>query len=283
MRCVRDGGGPQSLGRLCQIAFARTRRIAAATIAARAGGDDDLERIAKSADELAKSGGAQFRGTTTTETAGADAKVTFDGRFHFSQRAGEYVVDAAAIGLLGSGQVRALLVDGTMYFSLDALEGEDRPDLAGKKWLRLDPTVLGEEGQLGQTDPNGSIDALRGVTGNVEDLGTETIRGVRTTHYRVRINPALAVRKASEDARELARDAVRPFGSRVIPAHVWIDDADRLRKLRFRVGDGSLANPRGSVGFEYFDLGADVSVVAPPPEDVVDFTDILGGAPDAGS
>lgn len=250
-----------------------------------AGGNDDLERIAKSADELAKSGGAQFRGTTTAETAGADAKVTFDGRFHFSQRAGEYLVDAAAIGLLGSGQVRVLLVDGTMYFSLDALEGEegeDRPDLMGKKWLRLDPTVLGEEGQLGQTDPNGSIDALRGVTGKVEDLGTETIRGARTTHYRVRINPALAVRKAPEHVRELARDAVRPFGSRVIPAHVWIDDSDRLRKLRLRVGDGSLANPRGSVGFEYFDLGADVSVVTPPPEEVIDFADILGGAPDGG-
>jgi hypothetical protein len=256
--------------------------VAPASVA-RAGGDDDLERIAKSADELAKSGGAQFRGTTTAETAGADARVTFDGRFHFSQRAGEYLVDAAAIGLLGNGQVRALLVDGTMYFSLDTLDGEDRPDLAGKKWLRLDPTILGEEGQLGQTDPNGSIDAVRGATGKVEDLGTETIRGVRTTHYRVRINPALAVRKAPEDVRELARDAVRPFGSRVILAHVWIDDSARLRKLRFRVGDGSLANPRGSVGFEYFDLGADVSVVAPPPEEVVDFTDILGGSPEAGS
>jgi hypothetical protein len=250
---------------------------------ARAGGDDDLERVAKSADELAKSGGAQFRGTTTAKTAGPDAKVTFDGRFHFSQRAGEYLVDAAAIGLLGSGQVRALLVDGTMFFSLDTLASEDRPDLAGKKWLRFDPTILGEEGQLGQTDPNGSIDALRGATGKVEDLGTETIRGERTTHYRVRINPALAVKKAPEDVRELARAAVRPFGSKVIPADVWIDDADRLRKLRFRVGDGSLARPRGSVGFEYFDLGAEVSVESPPPDQVLDFSDILGGSTDAGS
>jgi hypothetical protein len=263
--------------------------IAAALLAAapagvaRAGSDDDIERITKSADELAKSGGAQFRGTTTAETPGADAKVTFDGRFHFSERAGEYLVDAAAIGLLGNGQVRALLVDGTMYFSLDALGGEDRPDLAGKKWLRLDPTALGDEGQLGQTDPNGSIDALRGVTGNVEVLGTATIRGVRMTHYRVRINPALAVKKAPEDVRELARAAVRPFGTRMIPAHVWVDDAGRLRKLRLRVGDGSLANPRGSVAFEYFDLGADVSIESPPPNEVVDFFDILGRSTDAGS
>jgi hypothetical protein len=247
-------------------------------VAGARGGSDDLERIAKSADELAKSGGAQFRGTTTAEAGGTEAKVTFDGRFHFSQRAGEYLVDAAAIGLLGSGQVRALLVDGTMYFSLDALEGEGGRDLAGKKWLRLDPHILGEGGQIGQTDPNGSIDALRGVTGEVEDLGTERIRGARTTHYRVRINPALAVRNAPDEIREQARAAVRAFGTKAIPAHVWVDHAGRLRKLRLRVGDGTLAYPRGSVAFEYFDLGAEVSVAAPPPNEVLDFAEILGGS-----
>lgn len=260
--------------------------VAAAFVASLAGitgagsGDDPLERIAKSADELAKSGSAQFRGTTTAETGGPTAKVTFDGRFHFSQRAGEYLVDAAAIGLLGSDKVRALLVDGTMYFGLDALEGGESPALVGKKWLRLDPALLGADGQIGQTDPNGSIDALRGVTGEVENLGTERVRGVRTTRYRVRINPARAVNNAPEDLRELVRAAVRPFGSKVIPAHVWIDGDGRLRKLRLRVGDGSLLSPRGSVAFEYFDLGAPVSVEAPPEGEVVDFAEILGGSTD---
>jgi hypothetical protein len=257
------------------------------TPSALAGADDgeqDVERITKSADELAKSGGAQFRGTTTAESGGVETKVTFDGRFHLSRRAGEFSVDAQAIGLLGSGSVRAVFVDGAMYFSLDVLEGDTSPEFAGKKWLRFDATVLAEEGQLGQTNPNASIDALRGVTGKVQKLGAADVRGTRTTRYRVRINPARAVAKASDEAREQARSGLRPFGSKVIPADVWIDGSGRLRKLRLRVGSGSLANPRGSVTFEFFDLGADVSVEAPPANEVVDFAEVLGGSsPDSGT
>jgi hypothetical protein len=238
-------------------------------------GAEDRARIAKSADELAKSGSAQFRGTTTTQSA-ENTRVSFDGRFAFARRAGEYSVDAAAIGLLGTGRVRALLVDGNMYFGLDALEGGVSADYEGKRWLRFDPTVLGGHG-LGQTDPNGSIDALRGVTGTVEDLGTERVGGVRTEHYRVRINPARAIANAPDHVREEARNSIRPLGTKVIPTEVWIDSAGRLRKLRLRVGAGTLASPRGSVAFEFFDFGAPVGVETPPAHEVVDFADVLGG------
>jgi hypothetical protein len=253
--------------------------VLAAAPSAVAGADDgpeDRARIAKSADELAKSGTAQFLGTTTAQSGGENTRVLFDGRFAFAHRAGEYSVDAAAIGLVGTGTVRALLVDGNMYFGLDALEGGVSADYEGKRWLRFDPTVLGDHG-LGQTDPNGSIDALRGVTGKVEDLGTERVRGVRTTRYRVRVNPARAVANAPDDMRELVRNSIRPLGTKVIPTEVWVDGDGRLRKLRLRVGAGTLASPRGSVAFEFFDFGAPVGVETPPAHEVVDFADVLGG------
>jgi hypothetical protein len=240
--------------------------------------DKDLERIATSADELAKSGSAKFRGTSTADGGGANSEVTFDGSFAFAQRAGEYSVDPAAIGLQGSGTLRTLLVGGVLYLSLDALEGGDAPDLAGKKWLKLDPASFGGEGLIGQSDPNGSLDAVRGVTGRVETVGTETIRGTRTTRYRTRINPARAVANAPDELREKVRGAVRPLGSRAVPADVWIDGRGRLRKVRLRLGSGSLASPRGSLAFEYFDLGAQVSVEAPPASEVVDFAELLGGS-----
>jgi hypothetical protein len=162
-----------------------------------------------------------------------------------------------------------------VFLSLDALEGTTA--IEGKKWLRLDPSVFGVEGQIGQSDPNGGLDALRGVTGTVENRGTEDVRGVPTTHYRVKIDPARAVTNAPEDLREVVRRTVRPFGSDGVPADVWLDRRDRLRKIRLSVGSGSLASPKGSVGFEYYGLGAKVSVAAPPPDDVVDFSEILGG------
>jgi hypothetical protein len=249
--------------------------VASAAVAGAGDGDEAIERIARSGEALAKSRSAKFRGTTTTDRKGADARVTFDGRFDFANRAGEYSVDATAIGLQGNGKVRTLLVGGIVFLSLDALEGTTA--IEGKKWLRLDPSIFGGEGQIGQSDPNGGLDALRGVTGAVENRGTQDVRGVRTTHYRVKIDPGQAVTNAPEELREAVRSAVRPLGSDRVPADVWLDSRDRLRKVRLRVGSGSLTSPKGSVGFEYYGLGANVSVAAPPAGEVVDFSEILAG------
>jgi hypothetical protein len=255
--------------------------FASAGAAGAAGSEGDLARITKSGDELAKSGGAKFRGTTAAAGGGDNSRVTFDGSFDFKNRAGEYSVDAAAIGLQGSGKVRTLVAGGVLYLSLDALEGGDpssTPDLAGKKWLKLDPQVFGGGGEIGQSDPNGSLDALKGVKGDVKRVGNEKVRGTSTTRYRVAIDAEQAVNSAPEERRDEVRNSVAALGSRTIPADVWVDGKGRLRKVRLRVA-ASASKTKGSVAFEYFDLGAHVNVEAPPASEVVDFQELLGGSP----
>lgn len=245
--------------------------------------EGDLARITKSADELAKAGGAKFRGTTTADGGGDNSRVTFDGSFDFKTHAGEYSVDAAAIGLQGSGKVRTIVVGGILYLSLDALEGGDpssTPELAGKKWLKLDPQMFGGGGEIGQSDPNGSLDALRGAKGDVKRVGSEKVRGTRTTHYRVAIDAEQAVDNAPAEQRDEVRNSIGALGSRTIPADVWVDGKGRLRKVRLRVA-AAASNTKGSVAFEYFDLGARVNVQAPPASEVVDFQDLLDGSPTA--
>ena len=247
--------------------------------------EGDLARITKSGDELAKAGGAKFRGTTTAAGGGENSRVTFDGSFDFKHRAGEYSVDAAAIGLQGSGKVRTLVAGGVLYLSLDALEGGDpssTPDLAGKKWLKLDPQVFGGGGEIGQSDPNGSLDALKGAKGDVKRVGSEKVRGTSTTRYRVDIDAEQAVNSAPEEQRAEVRNSIGALGSRTIPADVWVDGKGRLRKVRLRVAASS-SNTKGSVAFEYFDLGARVNVEAPPASEVVDFQELLGGNPTTGA
>jgi hypothetical protein len=227
---------------------------------------------------LAGSGSAKFRGTTISPGGGAGSKVTFNGAFNFESRAGEYSVDVASLGLQGSGKVRARLVGGVLYLSLNALDpgaSASTPELEGKKWLKLDPALFGGEGQIGQSDPSGSLNALRGAASDVEKIGTEKIRGTRTTHYRVTIDVEQAVANAPEGEQEQVRSSIAALGSGTMPADVWIDSKGRLRKMRLRVG-GS-ATRGGSVGFEYFDLGARVNVEQPPADEVVDFFDLLGG------
>jgi hypothetical protein len=246
--------------------------------------EGDLARITKSGDELAKAGGAKFRGTTTAAGGGDNSRVTFDGSFDFKNRAGEYSVDAAAIGLQGSGKVRTLVAGGVLYLSLDALEGGDpssTPDLAGKKWLKLDPQVFGGGGEIGQSDPNGSLDALKGAKGDVKRVGSEKVRGTSTTRYRVDIDAEQAVNSAPDEQRDEVRNSIAALGSRTIPADVWVDGKGRLRKVRLRVA-ASPSKTKGSVAFEYFDLGARVNVEAPPASEVVDFQELLGGSPTTG-
>jgi len=242
---------------------------------------DDANRISKSGDELAKAGGAKFRGTTGSGSGANGGTVTFDGSLDFKTRAGEYSVDAAAIGLQGTGKVHTVVAGGVLYLSLDALQGVDpssSPDLAGKKWLKLDPKVFGGGGQIGQSDPNGSLDALRGVKGGVKRVGSEKVRGTRTTRYRVSIDADQAVNNAPEDQRDEVRNTVGALGSKTIPADVWVDAKGRLRKVRLHVAASSTTT-KGSVSFEYFDLGTQVNVEAPPANEVVDFQDLLGGTP----
>jgi hypothetical protein len=255
--------------------------LASAGAAGAVDSEGDLARIKKSGDELAKSGSAKFRGTTTADGGGDNSRVTFDGSFDFESRAGEYSVDAAAIGLQGSGKVRTLVAGGVLYLSLDALEGGDpssTPDLAGKKWLKLDPQVFGGGGEIGQSDPNGGLDALRGAKGDVKRVGTENVRGTRTTRFRVSIDAEQAVNSAPEEQRDEVRNSIGALGSRTVPADVWVDGKGRLRKIRLRVA-ASASKTKGSVAFEFFDLGARVNVEAPPASEVVDFEELLGGSP----
>src|SRR5260370_6068377 len=66
---------------------------------------DDAGRVSKSGDELAKAGGAKFRGTTRSAGGGKGGTVTVDGSIDLTSRAAEYSLDAAAIGLQGNGKV----------------------------------------------------------------------------------------------------------------------------------------------------------------------------------
>src|SRR3977135_4634396 len=119
--------------------------VATAGAAGAAASNGAVARIAKSGDELSKAGGAKFRGARSSAGGGNGSTVTFDGSLDFKSRAAEYSVDAAAIGLQGTGKVRTLVAGGVLYLSLDAVGGIDpssSPDLAGKKWLKLDPKVV---------------------------------------------------------------------------------------------------------------------------------------------
>jgi hypothetical protein len=186
------------------------------------------------------------------------------------------------------------VVDGVMYMRFpDALTEElglERP------WLRLDVGDLQGEGGASalsetssQADPGQYLTYLSGVSDDVEELGTEDVRGVTTTRYRATIDFARALDEGAairdkfeemgpdieEQLEELAAAGV------TIPTDVWIDGDGLLRKLRMRMSGAGLAavgmpaDADVTVTMELYDYGTPASVTLPPAEEITDWTEAI--------
>jgi hypothetical protein len=154
-------------------------------------------------------------------------------------------------------------------------------------WLEIDLSELGMGAdQLGAYDLRSTLETLRGASGEPDVVGTEQVRGVETTHYRVTVDLA----KALEEAPESARAALEQMGGAgdlegaEMDVDVWID-ADGLPRRQSM----DMANLFGSMGMgdtsvtmtiEYFDFGEAVDIVVPSPDEVTpfDLTDAFGEA-----
>lgn len=187
--------------------------------------------------------------------------------------------------------IDAVLDDSAMYMKFPDAEDE-LPK--GKSWVKLSfkdlaklggPEGLDALGAGGQNDPTSQISQLRGA-GDVTNLGSETVRGASTTHYRTQVDLNKAIEKADKsDAKEM-RDVIKQLGMSTLPIDVWLDSEDRIARFREDI-DLSHAKLTGdeaslksiSVTMELFDFGKPVNVAVPDASEVVKFTDQFGNIP----
>jgi hypothetical protein len=233
---------------------------------------------------------------------GMEFEIVADGAFDNAGQRGRMQMDLSSFAKLISGLGEAfgaeqgdvppelsdpdawkieLVVDGTQVFMrVPFLDSQ----LQGKHWVGgdLKELALGQGqsvdlGSLAATDPRDALDALEAVTGPLEVVGREEVRGVETTHYRTTLDPA-KLADALESAAEGSSDLLSGFTQAMaqvdlsaVPIEVWVDDEGLLRKylidLELEQGGQSLST---SVGLELFDYGEPVSVDVPDPADVAD-------------
>ncbi len=115
----------------------------------------------------------------------------------------------------------------------------------------------------------GSPDVLMeqlSAAGEVTEVGREDVRGVGTTHFEVKLDPA----KLAEMAGEADPGSGPPLDG---PVDVWVDDQGLLRKMEMQIDDPSGS---GTLVFEMFDFGKPVSVEVPGPGEYTDESE-LGG------
>jgi hypothetical protein len=241
-----------------------------ALLAACGGQDTSPDRLSPEAAVRAaaatssEAGSSRFELAVTTELSGQS--ISFSGSGVLDAATGKSASTFELPG--GGGTLEQRIVDGQMYLTVPTQPGFFQIALADLVGTQLESAA----------DPAGALDALEGLSGAVEEVGSEQVRGEPTTHYRGTLDPAVALEKMGGALLDAAGPALADVEA--LPFEVWIDDDGRLR--RFTVTAELPASPQtggvpvtSTTTLELYDFGADVQVEAPPADEVRDGTPIL--------
>ena len=155
---------------------------------------------------------------------------------------------------------------------------------AGKTWIKGDAKDLSnaDAGQLNQfgafagTDPRDVFGLLKAVSGSIEAVGSEEIRGVETSHYRAVIDTAKIEQLVPEAQRQSLGgldQSAKQAGLTELPLDIWIDAEQRVRKLSIELDakqPGTDQSVKAALVAELYDYGVPLDLELPPADEVVD-------------
>lgn len=259
------------------------------------GGKDTvpLSTVANAAEATNTAGGFKLTidGSYDLPGSGNALPMKGSGALDPQRRRGRLVFDSA--GALGSGGKIEQIFEGDVIYMRTPAAAQQLG--AKKPWLRVDVKQAGQAlgidpsrlGQLGGNDPRQMLDQIRSVSGDVEKLGTEKVRGADTTKYRadvdIRRYPDRLPPAQREQARVAVEKLVEQTGSATYPMTLWIGDDDLVRRVRIEYDfelPGQEEKASFSMTMEFFDFGVPVDVSPPPAKDVQDLGELaasLGG------
>lgn len=258
------------------------------------GGDSLSFDAAASAASTTKAKTAKVAFDTTIAGSGTTVSMKGEGVVDFQRRSAKMTFDVGDL-LRSSGAPAArdekwtILTQGlVVYINAPSLSKQ----LAGAKpWLKLDVAALAKKAnvnleqfrQLTQNDPSQILDFLRAVSGKVEKVGGEDIRGTATTHYRADVDLDRVPDQAAPKLRATFRKSIdalkRQLGTDKIPIDVWVDAANRVRRFQEHLPVAA-AGGGGKVdfGIDFFDFGTPVTVRPPPAAQVQDIGALIAGS-----
>ncbi len=157
----------------------------------------------------------------------------------------------------------------------------------GKTWVKGDAKTLSsaDAGQLDQmkqfgslagTDPRDIFGLLKAVSGSIESVGTEEVRGVETSHYKATIDTSKLEKLVPASQRESLGGidkTAQQAGLTEIPVEIWIDGDQQVRKLSIDVDakqPGLSASVKASLVVEVYDYGKALDLELPPADQVAD-------------
>jgi hypothetical protein len=219
---------------------------------------------------------------------GGSYAITANGTFDQLAHTGQMTMDLSGVpgisSLGGNGQVQMRFITPDAYMNMPFLAGK-LPE--GKTWIKLDLSqIAAADGlsasslsSLDESNPTQFLEYLRGSSGEVVTLGSETVEGVPTTHYHATLQLSHILEKLPSSEQASAKAALEKLGTgNGIPVEVWIDAQGRVRRMQmaFSVGAGLAGAPAGGISFSitmaFKSYGPVPAVVAPPAGEVYDAT-----------
>ena len=160
-----------------------------------------------------------------------------------------------------------LLGSGTVWVSSPADEGED---------------LTGDFTFTHPGNPAEILDALEDVDAEVTEVGSETVNGIQTTHYRVVFDSSEIYAEATpEELAELDDQGLIPNGT--FPVDMWISGEGLIVRYVMDVDGTAISSTPGEefermvVTYDLFDINQPVQIVAPDPSEVTDIEALGAG------
>jgi len=308
-------GAPTILGMIRFFGIALPTSLAALALAlatgcggsggnsAVAGEPIGFQELTRSASTSADATSGRFAFDMTMSFPGADEPFAFSGEGACDARSGRasFSMDMSSLASLLGGLFAGMagpnaegapdfddpsawkieaVQDGTVsYVRFPAL---DQQLPAGKSWIRSDSRTADDQGfdvsqfdQFTTNDPRELLAFLQGVSGEIETVGSEALRGAQTTHYRATIDPREYAKLVSPDKQQELESLVEQMAAQAgeIPVDVWLDESGLVRKLTMAFSatqPGTSEHSDVSMTFELYDYGDRVDIDLPPESEVID-------------
>ena len=278
--------------------------LAAATALAACGSSSDTvsSRLVSQAVSTTSNGGT-FRiaisGSFRIPQLGKPIPLNGTGVVDPKTRSGRVSVDMSALssmfgGSLGRGTAGMLRVDEVFANKVIYMKAPfySRFLPKGKTWLRLDLAKFGKTlginlSQLSQFsggDPRQTLDQLRAVSGEVKKLGSATVRGVPTTHYRGNVDlrryPNLVPASQRATAQQGVQRLIQLTGASTFPEDIWIDGQGRVRRIALSYAFRPKGQPTTqkltfNENVDIYDFGVNERIAIPKASETLDFTQLI--------
>jgi hypothetical protein len=233
------------------------------------GGDEAVEdptALVRSApDALQEAGSARMTMTMGMEGGAMSMEMGGTGLVDF-------VTGGGTFEMAVMGQAFEIRTDGELlWMKMPAMALP--PGVEGS-WLEVPLDEMPGIAPGGFAAPSGGyVDALRGLSSEIEELGVEEIDGVDTNHYRFDVSIEAALEELDEEDRAALEQSFEALGDvETLPVELWItDDGLPIRQvMTFALAEAGFAGTM-RIQIDMSDFGVDVDVEPPPAEEIISF------------